>query len=412
MNEFLHILGDVLRNALLITGLVMVMMMMIESVNISSGGRIFSKLGRNRVGNVVLGAILGCIPGCLGGFATVSLYTHRILSFGALIAMMIASSGDEAFVMLAAFPKTALWIFAGLFVLAVACGLVVDIFARRKDNPELCGEMQELHAEDLKPEAIPGHEHGTNATHSHGTAPASPNAKARNRHFSWKRILLILGTVAFIIALGGGMLEHEHGHAQEQGIEHVHSHECAHDHALCHDHDHTCTGHTCTHQHDHSHAPSINLLDEQWMNVLFAILSLVIVAVLLRADDHFVDEHLWHHVIRKHLPTVFGWTFGVLLLMGVTLHFFHIEDWISDNIPLMIVLAALVGLIPESGPHLIFVTLFAGGIVPLPVLVASCISQDGHASLPLLAESKTSFLVAKAINCAVALAAGLLMWIF
>lgn len=403
MSEFLHILEDVLRNALLITGLVMVMMMMIESVNISSGGRFFSKLGRNRVGNVVLGAILGCIPGCLGGFATVSLYTHRILSFGALIAMMIASSGDEAFVMLAAFPKTALWIFAGLFVLAVACGLMVDIFARRKDNPELCGEMQELHAEDLRPEAIPGHEHGTGTAHSHDTAPASPHAKARSRHFSWKRILLILGTVAFIIALGGGMLEHEHGDATEQGIEyaHDHAHECTHSH----DHAHECT-------HAHNHEPSINLLDEQWMNVVFAILSLVIIVVLLRADDHFVDEHLWHHVIRKHLPTVFGWTFGVLLLMGVVLHFFHVEDWISDNIPLMIVLAALVGLIPESGPHLIFVTLFASGIVPLPVLVASCISQDGHASLPLLAESKTSFLGAKAINCAVALAVGFVMWIF
>lgn len=396
MNEFLHILEDVLKNALLITGLVMVMMMMIESVNITSGGRIFRKLGRNRVGNVVLGALLGSIPGCLGGFATVSLYTHRILSFGALIAMMIASSGDEAFVMLAAFPKTALWIFAGLFILAVACGLVVDIFARRKDNSELCGEMQELHAEDLQGTDTPGHEHVASTEHAHGT----PHTEVHSRHFSWKRILLIIGTVAFITALAGGMLEHEHGHedAPAQNIEHVHSHECTHEHA-----------HDCTH--DHAHEPSINLLDEQWMNVVFAILSLVIVVVLLRSDDHFVDEHLWHHVIRKHLPTVFGWTFGVLLAMGVTLHFFHVEDWISDNIPLMIVLAALVGLIPESGPHLIFVTLFAGGIVPLPVLVASCISQDGHASLPLLAESKTAFLKAKAINCAVAVVVGLMMWL-
>jgi hypothetical protein len=47
-------------------------------------------------------------------------------------------------------------------------------------------------------------------------------------------------------------------------------------------------------------------------------------------------------------------------------------------------------------------------VVPFPVLLASCISQDGHASIPLLAESKKSFAVAKLINCMIALAAGLI----
>jgi hypothetical protein len=55
---------------------------------------------------------------------------------------------------------------------------------------------------------------------------------------------------------------------------------------------------------------------------------------------------------------------------------------------------------------MIFVTRFAAGVVPFPVLLASSISQDGHSSIPLLAESKKSFLWAKLINCLVALAAG------
>jgi hypothetical protein len=55
---------------------------------------------------------------------------------------------------------------------------------------------------------------------------------------------------------------------------------------------------------------------------------------------------------------------------------------------------------------MIFVTLYAAGVIPLPVLLASSISQDGHASLPLIAESRKSFLWAKAINCIVALAVG------
>jgi hypothetical protein len=143
------------------------------------------------------------------------------------------------------------------------------------------------------------------------------------------------------------------------------------------------------------------------MNVLFAALSVIVLIVLIFASDHFVEDHLWNHVVKKHLPTIFAWTFGVLLVLGIGLQYVDIDKWISDNTVLMILLATAIGIIPESGPHMIFVTLFAAGVVPLPVLLASSISQDGHASIPLLAESKKSFLWAKLINCAVAIAAGL-----
>jgi hypothetical protein len=144
------------------------------------------------------------------------------------------------------------------------------------------------------------------------------------------------------------------------------------------------------------------------MNVLFAGLSVIVLFILLFASDHFIEEHLWNHIIRKHLLTIFSWTFGVLLLVGIGLQYISLDNWISSNTALMIVLATLIGIIPESGPHMIFVTLYAAGIVPFPVLLASSISQDGHASLPLIAESRKSFLWAKLINCIVALAAGFL----
>jgi hypothetical protein len=142
------------------------------------------------------------------------------------------------------------------------------------------------------------------------------------------------------------------------------------------------------------------------MNFLFAGLSVIVLFVLLFASDHFIEEHMWNHIIRKHLLTIFCWTFGVLLIVGFGLQYIKLDDWISNNTALMIILATLIGIIPESGPHMIFVTLYATGIVPLPVLLASSISQDGHSSLPLIAESRKSFLWAKLINCAVALIVG------
>ena len=155
-----------------------------------------------------------------------------------------------------------------------------------------------------------------------------------------------------------------------------------------------------------AHRHHIDLLSEDWMNVLFAGLSVIVLIVLLFASDHFVEEHMWEHIIKRHLPVIFAWTFGVLLGLGFALQYVEIDRWISDNTALMIILATLIGIIPESGPHMIFVTLFATGVVPFPVLLASSISQDGHSSIPLLAESRRSFLWAKLINCLVALLAG------
>ena len=344
---------------MLITGLVVVMMMMIESLNIESHGMLFKGLRKTKLGQVVVAALLGSVPGCMGGFATVSLYTHRLFSFGALVAMMIASSGDEAFVMLAMIPDKALVIFAVLFVVAVVTGIIVDkVYDRRHKAHCDKHEHEECGMDDGCETGYDIHEH--ESVKSDG-----------KRHFGWKRILMFIGLAVFIAALATGNLGHEHHH-----------------------------------EHHHEAALHIDLLSEDWMNVLFAGLSVIMLFVLLFASDHFVDEHLWNHIVKKHLPVIFAWTFGVLLVLGIALQYIDIEHWISDNTVLMILLATAIGIIPESGPHLIFVTLYAAGVVPMPVLLASCISQDGHASIPLLAESKKSFVYAKLLNCLVALLVG------
>ena len=354
MHEFLHLFLDVLRNSVLITGLVIIMMLLIEYVNIHSHGRWFTRLRQNRFGQVVLGAGLGIIPGCMGGFAAVSMYSHKLLSFGALIAMMIASSGDEAFVMLAMIPKQALLLMTILFVVAVLAGLVVDRFSKPKHHHhEGCEDGYQIHEEDEKEEN-------------------EDKSTLRNmRHASAERIALLLGIILFIVALTFGMFEHGHEEV--------------------------------THS-------QLNIFDEYWINLVFAFLSLFVVWFIATTPEHVVKEHLWEHIIRKHFLSIFLWTFGALFVIQVGLHYFDLEQLISNNIPWMILLAVLVGIIPESGPHLLFVTLFATGTVPFSVLLASSISQDGHASLPLLAESKRSFIKAKIVNALVAAVCGYLCY--
>ncbi|MDP6491780.1 MAG: putative manganese transporter, partial [Kiritimatiellia bacterium] len=67
----------------------------------------------------------------------------------------------------------------------------------------------------------------------------------------------------------------------------------------------------------------------------------------------------------------------------------------------------VVGLIPESGPHMVFVSLYAEGVIPFSTLLASCIVQDGHGMIPMLAHSRRAFLGVKLINFIVGLAIGL-----
>lgn len=353
MHDFISLLLDVLRNSFLITGLVMIMMLMIEFINIRSEGRWFSKLRQHRFGQVVLGAGLGIIPGCMGGFAAVSMYSHRLLSFGALVAMMIASSGDEAFVMLTLIPKETLLLIAILFAVAILVGWIVDCFTKKEKHEHLgCDEEFQVHHEE----------------HQHGATKEKSSIK-NLRHASAERIALLLGVGIFIIALAFGMFEHEHDHEAES-------------------------------------IGNVSIFDEYWMNLFFAIVSLAVVWFISTANEHIIKEHLWEHVIRKHFLSIFLWTLGALLVIEIGLHYMNMESWISSNIPWMILLALLVGIIPESGPHLLFVTLFATGTIPFSVLLASSISQDGHASLPLLAESKIGFVKAKIINAIVAAVVG------
>jgi len=122
----------VLKHAIMITSFVLMMMLLIEYVNVQTQGEWQKNLKKSRIGQYVLAASLGVLPGCLGAFTVVSLYSHKMLSFGALVAVMIATSGDEAFVMFSMFPETALWMNFILFTVAIVVAFLVDILFKNK----------------------------------------------------------------------------------------------------------------------------------------------------------------------------------------------------------------------------------------------------------------------------------------
>ncbi len=274
-------LFKIFLETLKISVLVAVMMIAVDLLNVFTKQKLeafFKNAQKYR--QYVLASLIGTVPGCIGGFTNVSLYIHGIISFGALAGSMIAVSGDEAFVMIAMFPKDALILFAVLFVIGIFSGWLIDTIVKRYkiSTCDNCAEM--------------------------------------------------------IV------------HQKERNFK------------------------------------------------------------------HYLKDHIYGHIIKKHLWKTALWTFGALLFVEIGLNYLNLEEFTSQYKIAFLLVGALVGLIPESGPHLIFVTLFAQGLIPFSVLLTSSIVQDGHGMLPMLSYSFSDSVKLKLFNFVIGLSIGLLVFAF
>ena len=78
--------------------------------------------------HVSLAAFLGAIPGCGGAIIVVTQYIQGRISFGSLVAVLTATMGDAAFLILAIEPSTGLLIFSLGIIVGSISGYTVDIF--------------------------------------------------------------------------------------------------------------------------------------------------------------------------------------------------------------------------------------------------------------------------------------------
>ena len=77
--------------------------------------------------HVPLAAFLGAIPGCGGAIIVVTQYIQGRISFGSLVAVLTATMGDAAFLILAIEPSTGLLIFSLGIVVGTISGYLVDM---------------------------------------------------------------------------------------------------------------------------------------------------------------------------------------------------------------------------------------------------------------------------------------------
>ena len=126
--------------------------------------------------------------------------------------------------------------------------------------------------------------------------------------------------------------------------------------------------------------------------------------------EHYLREHIWGHIVRRHLWRVFLWTFGALLVVELGFNHWSLESFVQAHMFWVLIIASVVAIVPESGPHLVFVAMFADGLIPFSVLLASSMIQDGHGMLPLLSYTLKDTMLIKLFNLAIGLGLGLILY--
>ena len=108
---------------------------------------IHSFLEKTKNFHVPIASFLGAIPGCGGAIIVVTQYIQGRISFGSLVAVLTATMGDAAFLILAMEPSTGLLIFIlGIFVGTIS-GYIVDLIHGRSfmmTNSEIELEFEKL----------------------------------------------------------------------------------------------------------------------------------------------------------------------------------------------------------------------------------------------------------------------------
>ncbi|MBW2012042.1 MAG: arsenic efflux protein [Deltaproteobacteria bacterium] len=340
--EIFHIF----KHALTISFFVFVMMLLVDFIDTATKKSVSDLMGKGPWRQYTLASFLGSTPGCLGAFMNVSLYVRGMISFGALVGGMIATSGDEAFVMLSQFPGTALALIVLLFVSGIFFAWISDRLIKiLRITP--CEPCTQAHCDHC----IAGMESQEGLRNIfHPT-----NLVTNFQPLSFTRFLLLAMIISFLSLVLLGIL-----------------------------------------------GPS----SWDWKKVTFIGLSLCSLYITVVVSEHYLNSHIWEHIIKKHLFRVFLWSFGALFFVHWGLNFWNLDSLINQHMLWVFFIGALLAIIPESGPHLIFVMMYAQGLIPFSILFTTSFIQDGHGMLPMLSYNLKDAVLIKVFNLVFGLAVG------
>ncbi|MDS0293189.1 putative manganese transporter [Halogeometricum luteum] len=390
-------LGSVRDGFVQVSAFVAVTVLLFSYVQYRTDGRLVKKLEENRRAGPLVGALMGLTPGCGGAIVMMPLYVRGSVSFGTVVATLIATAGDAAFVILALAPEAALYSYGIAFATAILFGYAVDNFGlgvgrvdravRSLSTMATDGGVaapvtgnKVHHYDDAAAGDVEGACDAERFGHDHdGPVRDSPLMR------SVSLAALVAWWAAAAVGLGAGVLYLLRG------------------------------------------APDVPMVAGLSFAGLFTVAGIAgtTLSVYLyfvgrkyvghgdvgRARDTFGStyETLTHAAMETSFVTV--WVIAAYLLYEYAMLFTgaDIAGLAAAAGVLAPVAGAAVGLIPGCGPQIILSTAYAEGAIPFSALTANAISQDGDALFPLIAIDKTAAVVASIYTTVPALVVGVVL---
>ncbi|MEC9393457.1 MAG: putative manganese transporter [Candidatus Thermoplasmatota archaeon] len=371
--EVLEILVVSMRDAFLaVTVFVAAMVLLFSWLQYVTAGRFVVWIRENRRFQPVIGAMMGLTPGCGGAIIVMPMYARGYVTYGTVIATLIATLGDAAFVLIGAvfqdssFLTPVIVVHATSFIVGVIWGFGVDVidvtpttplgrFGPKFGSDEQLGEetAREMEGKDTLIEDLP--------------RETSDGWGYRVLHQGY-RVWWLVTAVGLCLAI---LLLIWYAQDPEYAPELVWD-------------------------------PTTRDGIVTWVGIIGTSLSIIlyISSKNFFADDteatigdklNSLDETLVHAASETAFVTFWvliaylAFEFG-MIASGIS------ESDISENGAGAgaVVVAAAVGLIPGCGPQIIAITAYVEGVISFPALVANAISQDGDALFPLLVRHKVA----------------------
>lgn len=393
-SEVIDIILRSMRDAFLaVTVFVAAMVLLFSWLQYVTAGRFVDWIRSKTKLQPIIGALMGLTPGCGGAIVMMPLYARGYVSYGTVVATLIATLGDSAFVLIGgaiANPDLigpVLLVHLISFIVGVVWGLGIDFMRITPSSPlgrfgpEIEEEITHIISDekyDVRDE-LPREE------------PDGFSYKIVHQgYLIWWSVTLV-GLVFAILLLYWGAIDGGPSLDLDDGGLNL---------------DPTSMGGFIS-----------------WVGLLGTLLS---VAIFLGQRSIFGDDteasigdkldSFKETTIHAASETSFV-TFWVLIAYFV-FEFSMLFGGVDESNLVAygagvgaIFVAALVGVIPGCGPQIIIMTSYVEGILGFPGLVSNAISQDGDALFPLLVRHRTASLWATFHTVLPAIITGLILMI-
>ncbi|MGL5067536.1 MAG: putative manganese transporter [Sarcina sp.] len=361
MREMLNLLIKSASDAFLQVGVfVGVVLLIFTFLDYFNGGKITRYIEKSKRLQPIIGAFLGLTPGCGGAILVMPLFVKGTVSYGTVIATLIATMGDAAFVIMTTQPLVYAKVSIISFVIAMIVGYLVDYFKLE----EKFGIRRSIDFNKDKRKA---------------KKEIIILTKIRNKS---DKLMEKVGVFIFwgILLIGlvlGVMLLMQIDLNQDLGINNF--------------------------------------------GLYFGAGGMLISFLYLffsKSTECSCNEkeNFRSSLVHSAKETAFVnlWVMVAYLIYEVGIHLIGGEDVLTTLLMASglaaVLIGALIGIIPGCGPQIIFVTLYGKGLFPFAALLANVISQDGDALLPLMAKDKKSSLIASIITTIPALFVGIVAY--